>query len=272
MHDDDSVIDAIVASGVKIPPMPAVLVRLLALAERDETGAREMAALIGRDPALSGAIFRVAGSPVLGLRARVTGLEQAITLLGLRTTLAVARSEGLRAAFEEPALTATLNVLWARMNAAAEIVLACLRLLRLKGLAEDQAFLAAIFHDCGLALLCRRDRDYAKAFQEGRGWPDLASLDAAHATNHTVVGMMVARNWQLPGDVALAIRHHHDHDLAGLPEAARKMIVLVRLACRVLATRAGGEDPEWQAFGRLSAVEVCEAVGQDVDDVIARLR
>ncbi len=272
MDDDDRLIDAILASGVKIPPMPAVLGELLALIGRDDVGPREWAARVGRDPALAGAVFRVAGSPVLGLRVKVTSLERAILLLGIRTTIAVVRGEALRSAFDTPGLTAVLDALWTRMNVVAEIVLACHRLLRPKGLAEDQAFLAAMFHDCGLALLCRRDTGYAQAFREDKAWPDLARLDAEHATNHTVVGLLVARNWQLPADVTLAVRHHHDRDLSALPDAVRDMIVLIRVACHLLTLRSGTDDEEWTAFGRQSAAELFDAAGQDLDDFLARLR
>ncbi len=155
--DDNKLIDAILASGVKIPPMPAALLDVLALEKNNKAGPREYAAVIGRDPALAGAVFRVAGSPVMGARTKPESLDQAITVLGLRTTVAVVRSEGLRGALRDPKLESLINFLWRRMNAVADLVLATVRIARLHGLREDMAFQAAIFHDCGVAVLCRRD-------------------------------------------------------------------------------------------------------------------
>lgn len=269
--DDNRLIEAILASGVKVPPMPAVLLEVLALERDDDAGPREYAALIGRDPALAGAVFRVVGSPVMGLRTKVDTLDKAVTVLGLRTTVAVVRSEGLRGALHDPELVAVMNTLWQRMTAVADLVLATVRNVRLRGVREDLAFQAGIFHDCGVAVLCRRDHAYAKEFHAAGGWPDLAALDAAHHTNHAVVGLMVARNWQLPQEVALAVRHHHDAHLDALPEPVRPLILLIQFACHLLARRAGSEDGEWQTVWQAPVAAMFAQAGRDLAELEAEL-
>ncbi len=251
--DDNKLIDAILASGVKIPPMPAALLDVLALEKNNKAGPREYAAVIGRDPALAGAVFRVAGSPVMGARTKPESLDQAITVLGLRTTVAVVRSEGLRGALRDPKLESLINLLWQRMNAVADLVLATVRIARLHGLREDMAFQAAIFHDCGVAVLCRRDPAYARGFGAIGAWPDLTALDAAQHTDHTVVGLMVARNWQLPSDVAQTIRQHHSIHPETLTESVRALSVLVQFACHLLAQRSRTDDGEWENIWKVHA-------------------
>jgi HD-like signal output (HDOD) protein len=269
--DDKQLIDAILASGVKIPPMPSVLLDVLALERDDDAGPREYAALIGRDPALSGSVFRVVGSPVMGLRAKVDSLEKAVTVLGLRTTIAVVRSEGLRGALHDPELAAVMNILWQRMTAVADLVLATVKTVRLRGVREDLAFQAGIFHDCGVAVLCRRDHAYAQAFHDPAVWPDLTALDAAHHTSHAAVGQMVARSWQLPQEVALAVRHHHDVHVDALPEPVRTLIVLVQFACHLLAKRAGSGDSEWETVWMPHAEALFSQAGHDLPEIEAEL-
>jgi HD-like signal output (HDOD) protein len=265
--DDFHLIESILASGLTIPPMPALLLNILALEGNENAGARDFAALIKRDPDLAGAVFRVVGSPLLGLRAKVTSLEHAITLLGIRTTLAVVRSEGLRGALVDPGLAPMMARFWGRMNTVADVVLGLARALRIKGVREDQAFLAGIFHDCGVALLARQSPDYAREFMGAVAWPNPLPLDATYDTSHCLAGLLLARNWQLPDDVALAVRHHHDNDLADLPEAARKMIVLVQFACHLIAQRDDGDDSEWQSVWRSCATELFQDVGADMEDL-----
>jgi putative nucleotidyltransferase with HDIG domain len=269
--DDNRLIDAILASGVKIPPMPAALLDVLQLERYDDAGAREYAAVIARDPALAGSVFRVAGSPVMGLRTKPDTLEQAITVLGLRTTVAVVRSEGLRGALHDPALEAVMNSLWKRMNAVADLVLATVRKARLRGLREDLAFQAGIFHDCGVAVLCRRDPAYAHAFGAAGVWPDLAALDAAHNTSHAVVGLMVARNWQLPPDVAQTVRQHHDRRPEALPESVRALCVLVQFACYLLARKSGIDDSEWETVWKEHAEALFRHASMDLAELEAEL-
>ena len=67
---------------------------------------------------------------------------------------------------------------WQRMNTVADVVLALVRTLRMRDIREDQAFLAGIFHDCGVALLAGHSREYAKTFMGGAEWPNLPALDA----------------------------------------------------------------------------------------------
>jgi len=251
--DDERLIQAILASGVKIPPMPTLVLEVMALARDDDAGPRDFATLVSRDPALAGALFRVVGSPVLGLRTKVESLEKAITVLGLRTTVAVVRSEGLRGMLNDPEQVSVMNSLWQHMNGIADMALGLVRTLRLKGVREDDAFLAGIFHDCGVMVLCRRDKGYARAFHEELFWPDLLALDASFKTNHAVVGQMVARNWQLPPDVVLAVRHHHESNLARLPESVRKLVALIQFTSHLKVVRAGGDDSQWGEVWRQCA-------------------
>lgn len=269
--DDNKLIDAILASGVKIPPMPTVLLDVLALERDDDAGPRQYADAIGRDPAMAGAVFRVAGSPVMGLRAKVDSLEKAITVLGLRTTVAVVRSEGLHGALHDPELVLVMNTLWQRMNAVADLVLATVRAVRLRGMRDDLAFQAGIFHDCGVAVLCRRDHAYAQSFKDPTVWPDLSTLDASHKTSHAVVGQMVARNWQLPQEVAQTIRQHHDRHPEALPEPIRALIVLVQFACHLLAKRAGAEDAEWDTVWKAPAEALFRQAGRELPELEAEL-
>jgi HD-like signal output (HDOD) protein len=265
--DDDKLIEAILASGVKIPPIPAALLEVLDLERDDNAGAREYAQAIGRDPAMAGAVFRVVGSPVMGLRAKVETLDKAVSVLGLRTTLAVVRSEGLRGALHDPALATVMNTLWQRMNTVADWVLVTLRALRLRAIPEDMAYQCAIFHDCGVAVLCRRDARYAAAFADPARWPDLHALDAEFRTSHAVVGQMVARNWQLPKDVADTIRQHHERQPETLPESLRALIVLVQFACHLLAAKTGADDSEWDSVWKSHAQALFRACGRDVQEL-----
>lgn len=265
--DEDKLINAILASGVKIPTMPMALLDVLKLEQDDDAGPREYAEAIGRDPGMTGAVFRVVGSPVLGLRTKVDSLEHAISLLGLRTTLGVARSEALRSALHDHELSAVMNVLWVRANTVADFALATVRSMRLKGLREDFVFQAGIFHDCGIAVLSRRDRNYAKAFGNVADWPDVLAHDARHGTSHTVVGMMVARNWQLPDEVGLAIRHHHNPHPETLPETVRALCTLIQFATHVLVLRMGGNDSEWETVWKVHAEALFRHAGHDLAEI-----
>lgn len=265
--EDNRLIEAILASGVKIPSMPAALMRVLALMRDDDAGPHQFATEISRDPGMTGAVYRVVGSPVMGLRTRIDSLEKAVALLGIRTTVAVVRSEAMRSALHEPGLAGVMNVLWVRSNTIADYALGTLKSLRLRGLSEDLAFQAGIFHDCGVAVLCRRDPVYAEACKDARAWPDILALDAARGTSHTVVGLMIARNWQLPAEVAQAIRLHHDRQPEGMPERVRALCVLIQFARHLLAKRMGGSSVEWETIWKSHAEALFRQAGRELPEM-----
>jgi HD-like signal output (HDOD) protein len=249
--NDERLIQAVLASGVRIPPMPEILRGLNLLLRDEDAGPRELAGLIGRDGAVSGAVFRLVGSPVFGLRARVDTVEKAITVLGIRSAAAVVRSEALRGALHDPGHARALEALWAHSGAIADLMLLALKTSHARGIAADTAYTLGMFHDCGLALLCKRLPLYARAMALPGIWPDIPTLDANHQTDHGLIGQMVAKNWMLGEDIVLAIRHHHSVSAAGLDEPVARLCALLNFVLHLRHARTGAEDGAWESVWKV---------------------
>jgi len=259
MQETDQRIQAILSSGIKIPPMPDVLLRLNALLRDADAGPSELAELIRDDGGLSGALFRIVGSPVFGLRVKVDSLARAISLLGMKTASSVLQSEVLRNALSDPQHARALQHLWNRSAAIAEFCILAARKIRAARVPADSAFMLGMFHDCGLALLCKRYPVYAQALDDGERWPDIEALDESQQISHAVMGQMVARNWALPDELALAIRYHHDPASADLDVSVSGLCALLNFAIHLYNQRHAGDDQAWfaswheQTSQRLSA-------------------
>lgn len=245
--ETDPRIQAILASGIKIPPMPEILLRLNRLLNDPDAGPADLAGLIRNDGALCGAVFRVIGSPVFGLHAKVDSLPRAISLLGMRNAAALLRSEVLRGALSDPQHAKALQHLWNRSTAIAELCALAAKTLRPRGISPDAAFMLGMFHDCGLALLCKRFPAYALALSESAAWPDILELDRRNEHSHAAMGQMVAKNWALPEELVLAIRHHHEPAAAGLDETALGLCALLNVAIHLHNRRHAIAGPEWEA-------------------------
>jgi HD-like signal output (HDOD) protein len=229
----DHRIQAILASGIKIPPMPEVLIHLNALLRDEDAGPKELAELIRHDGALSGAVFRVVGSPVFGLRTKVDSLPRAISMLGMKNAGALLRSEALRAALSDPQHAKALQHLWTRSAAVAEYCVIAVKKARLRDLSPDAAFTLGMFHDCGLALLCKRFPSYAQALSGTDAWPDILALDQSQQLSHAVMGQMVAKNWALPEEIVLAIRQHHELAPNDLSDTMLRLCAVLNFACHL---------------------------------------
>lgn len=97
------------------------------------------------------------------------------------------------------------------------------------------------------------------------------ALDLKRQTNHGVVGLMVARNWQLPQEVALAVRHHPDPRIEGLPLAVQALIILLQFACHLHAKRTGGVDTEWRAVWKAHAESLFHMAGHGLSGLEAAI-
>lgn len=244
--EDERLIQAVLASGIHIPPMPDILLRLNAVLRDEDAGPQQLASLIEHDGALSGAVFRLVGSPVFGLRVRVNSVEKAIAVLGMRNAASLVRNQTLRGMLHDPTHAHALEALWARCSRIADTVLRAHRCGRLPGVPQDLAFTLGLFHDCGLALLIKRFPAYAQALAQPGAWPDIAALDRAHQMHHAMMGQMVARNWQLSADLVLAIRHHHDRDAGNLAETASRLCALLNFATHLHNQACGTNDDAWE--------------------------
>lgn len=251
---DELLIEAILASGVKIPPLPEVLLKLQAVLTDEEAGPRELAAVVQNDGAISGALFRLAGSPVFGLRAKVASIDKAVTVMGMKTAVATVRSAALHGALHDPQHAAALENLWARSGAIAELMMLALKCAPVRGLPNDLAYTLGLFHDCGIALLIKRFPSYVRALSNPAGWEDILRVDLECGVHHTVSGQMVARNWLLPEEVMQAIRHHHDQKFVPPSANASKLVALLQFAIHLYAQQHRQNDSDWM----LGWQEVCQ--------------
>jgi HD-like signal output (HDOD) protein len=129
----------------------------------------------------------------------------------------------------------------------------------------DQAYIAAIFHDCGVLLQLQRFPTYCAEMrlEEPGRWVHLADEDRKFNADHCVVGYIVARHWCLPDFISDAIRFHHDG--AQLENhRARTMVAILQLASELYYREQRVPNPEWD----LVKHEVLPELGLDEDALL----
>ncbi len=204
--------EALLARGMTLPPQPEALLALQALADSKDPDMREVAEVISRDAALTAGLYRMARSPLFARRTPPQTVEQVVLLMGLPRTLALAQALCLQASL--PGEAQVLARFWARSNAIAQLAMLVAQSLpgahRING---DQAYLAGMFLDCGVPILMQRFPGYCQETGlagQARKWADVLTEDRLYASDHAVVGFLLARHWRLPDFVAQAVRFHHE--------------------------------------------------------------
>ncbi len=209
-----------------LPTLPAVALQVLKLCQSDEVDMQELARTIGRDPALTAKVLRVANSPLFNMRREVTRLSQAIVWLGVQSvrTLALGFSlvQDIKTADHQGFDHARF---WRRSIVSAVVAR---ELATHMGLGSwEETFLGALLQDIGMiALAHATESPWGPAPQgEVRRMSHsrlIAAERAAIGSDHAEIGAWLARKWGLPEPLQAAIaQSHKEHidELQGHPEA-----------------------------------------------------
>lgn len=263
--------------GVKIPPQPRVLVELQNLLRADDYEIRSVAKIINQDPGIVALLFRLARSPVFSRSKKVGTIEQILMVVGIKqvfnlvqaSALSVALSDSTRDAFE---------VFWNRSNDIAQLaaIIAEDRV-SICNVFPDQAYLAGIFHECGVPVLMLRFPKYCHALKlsEATCWPNLSEEDNRFNVDHCTVGYLVARHWGLPDFVCDAVRFHHEMPDERTVGPSVTLVAIVQLASHFYHRLNHVDDPVWAKIGERVLSEVGlhneeEEVAEYFDRVTAR--
>lgn len=265
--------------GIAIPPRPAILDDVNREAAKDEPNFGKIAQLIGQDVGLSAAMLKTVNSPLFGLSKRVSSVQQAVTMLGIKNTINIITGLALKASMSGSKLP-RLERFWD--SAALEAMVSAYIASQLPGAHADASYTFGLFQNCGIPLLMQRFPDYIKTLQSANSSTDrefTAIEDEQHATNHASVGYLMARSWYLPESICQAILCHHD--LSIFDSASHEinaevctLIAITRLAEHIahgflrLTT-----DNEWEKIGAraLQHLGLGESEYEDLRDQIHQM-
>ena len=245
-----------IAKELDIPPCPVILARFNEEFHAHQPDLRRLAALIGADVGLSATILKTVNSSFYGLVKKATGIEQALSILGLRACANIVSGLMLRRAFPDgsgPAIERFWDSTMQVAGLAAEIAN------RLKGMDRDAAHTYVLFRDCGMLVMLRKFPRYAEIMEQSaaiRGSQLTRLEDVRFQFSHARVASALARSWSLPEILCGAILHHHEFELMAKKtiesEAAdRKLVAFGLLAEQIAALHANrGLCPDWEAGER----------------------
>lgn len=259
--DDPHSIDNFLEQTLKnigIPPRPEILDRIAAETRKDDPNFRHLGQLIGADVSLSASLIKTANSPFFGFNSRAHSVNEALMMLGLDVTSRAIAGISLRRAFPSDI---RLERFW---HASAQIAALSGWLTQIVGkgkLRADDAHTFGLFRDCGIPVMLRRFPSYDKILAHANDSAEqqftLVEQQELQEfpTDHAMVGSLLARNWWLPEELCLAIRHHHevsalDSVESGLPATSRTLIAMGQTAEHILQELTGGSRTrEWQKLG-----------------------
>jgi HD-like signal output (HDOD) protein len=213
---------------VKVPVLPAALTKFCRKAEDPRVSPCELAAIIETDAGLTCDLLRHVNSSRVGLRNKASSSQQALTLLGIRTTKLILLTAGVNAQFMKSKSKLVDLKNFASSNL--ERALFAREIALLLKADADVAFSAAMLQDFLLPLLSDELSEQYETFVKRQAAQpgDFAAMEQdAMGWNHAFAAGNLMWDWGFPDDLICAVLLHHrglavlaDKDLAKTAVAA----------------------------------------------------
>lgn len=235
--------------NLSIPPCPALLLEIMKAARQPDADTEKIAAAVKRDAAMTAALLQLANSPLSGIRHKITSVSQAISFLGMKATLNLLNNVALRQSMGGS--SEKFAKFWERSSLCATVAARIAR--KVDHASPDDAYIAALFHDCGIPILIQHFPNYRETVMaESYMGQDIHEVENAHfSTTHAIVGNMLARTWHLPQHICQSILNHHDSTIFTsnsdrIDEGIRKLVGIICMADAIVDEHFLQKNQEWE--------------------------
>jgi HD-like signal output (HDOD) protein len=208
--------------------------------------------IAGSDVAMAASLIRVANSPMYARSRPASTVAEAIAMLGVSQTIGILTGFLTRNAIRIQ--SPLIEHFW---ETSARRALAMGFIARqLYGVDPELAQTCGLFCHVGIPVMLQGLKGYAGTLAEALARQDRTftqTENAAHRTDHAVVGAIVAKTWRLPPIISVAVRLHHDFTIlnnSAFPAEARTLVAMALVADHLVAMHEGVEEQkEWTNHG-----------------------
>lgn len=260
----------------RLPPLPAIVRRVLSVTESPTSTADDVAKVLGEDQTIAAKLLRVANSSFYGSSRQVTQISRAVMMMGLvgvrNLVLGIAARDAITAGAPP---TPEHTTLWRHSIAAAAAAELIARPVKYRP--AEEAFVAGLLHDIGqLAMVAFDPEAFATTFEKQES--DLGFLTIERSLfglDHTEAGFHILSRWGLPPAICHAVQHHHEQE-TDPDEPLSQLLAIVVLADTIAHMMGFGFDVPIGKFKRAeNAARIVnlgdQAMARVLDDLVNRI-
>jgi putative nucleotidyltransferase with HDIG domain len=220
----------------QIPSLPVLVMEIIQLADSDTSSAGDFERHISMDQALTARVLKVANSSFFAQSRTIKSIRDAIVVLGYRTLKSVVMAATTSKLLDKPAegYGYMAGGLWKHSIACAVGCRLFAKKLRWTDVEAEEMFVQGLLHDLGKLLLSSFVTAQAEPFTKAVVERKLPLTDAENmllGTNHTKIGYRIAERWNLPVEVRVAIKNHHNPERSGDLQRAVSLVNVVNQFC-----------------------------------------
>ncbi|MCX7799402.1 MAG: HDOD domain-containing protein [Fimbriimonadales bacterium] len=245
-----------VEAAVKgLPPLPAVVARILEETEKEDVSAIQVERILSSDQALVAKVLRIVNSSYYGLAGQVRSVSQAIVILGMQQVrnLVIGVSAMSLIEAKNPSDAEALKSMWRESFSTA---IGARAIGKLKGYGEIQLellFVGGLLANIGRLFLLAYFPELFRQVREMatfKGVPEIEVERPVLGVTHKEIGGMLAEHWKLPADLTTLIRAEEPPKDPGLREDFHAIRASSLLAASETPEEAGQvQDPSIETLG-----------------------
>ncbi len=215
-----------------LPALPQVATKVVGLINDPSATARELERVISRDQATTAKVLRIANSAFYGVRGEISTLSRAIVILGFNTLRSVVLTSVSETLHSTKSSCFKEKILWehslAVALAARTIAEQC------KYAASEEAYVGGLLHDIGKVVMDSNLADeyqnvMERVYNDGQSFID--AENEVFGFDHTDVGALVVKRWNLAPALVEAVQYHHQPMGAEIDPTLCAIISLANSLC-----------------------------------------
>ncbi len=208
----------------RMSPAPQSLMRLLSLLRDYSTPRSVLIETINYDPILTARVLRLANSPIYSFEREIILVDMALTAIGSQAIYDIVIIElASRAVSSGANRTKIFRRIWEHSIAVAILTRKISRMLEMRG--QEESFICGLLHDFGkFILLNHHSKTYEEILKIDDEFEMLKAESEHFGYNHTEIGSLIARRWNLPDEICYAILNHHNCSQAEQPRFVEHII------------------------------------------------
>lgn len=227
-----------IRNAENLPSLPTVAVQVLTMTQADDLSVSEIARVIQQDPALTGRLLKIVNSSLFGMSRKISSLQQAMVVLGLRTVKVMVLSFSLVDTMRSRKGGGfDFAAYWRRSLTTA--VTSRLLAEQVHKAISDEAFVSGLLCDLGIlaAFQCAHELYEPVLVKYESGFEPFQTVEqSVLGVTHQELSAELLNHWSLPETLCNAVRSHHAPVGDPIPaNAAEPMLTRVLRAAAIIA-------------------------------------
>ena len=209
-----SALSHVIANVDELPSLPTVYEDLMEAVRSPDASLHDIGEIIAKDMGMTTKILRLINSAYFGLRAEITDIPRAVSMLGLETIKSLVLGIQIFSQLDEKKIPKSfVESLWTHSMATGTFAKAIALNEELGKDIGDQAFVGGLLHDLGKIMFASNLTDQYReviARASGEGIPFTEAEQQIIGTTHSEVGMYLAGLWGLDAGIIQSVAFHHN--------------------------------------------------------------